>query len=79
MKARAELIDLIQHENRISAAGLFDALNDIARQRADIGAPMTPDIRLVMDAAETLAHELAIHRSGDALAEGGLADSRRAD
>jgi hypothetical protein len=79
MKAGAELVDFVQHEDGISAAGLSDALNDIARKRTDVGAAMTADIRLVMHPAETLAHEFAIHRSRDALSEGRLADSRRAD
>ena len=70
MKTRAELVDFIQHEDRISTAGLSNPLNNIARQRADVGAPVAANIRLVMDAAETLAHELAIHRPSDALSRG---------
>ena len=79
MKTRAELVDFIQHEDGISTAGLFDPLNNISRQRADIGAPMPANIRLIMDPAETLAHELTIHRPSDALPEGGLSYARRTD
>ena len=79
MKAGAELVDLVQHEDRISAAGFSNALNDIARKRTDVGASMTPNIGFVMHSAKALSHEFATHRSCDALAEGCLADSRRAD
>src|SRR5262245_45314200 len=37
---------------------------------------MPSNIRLVVDATQTLAHELAIHRSSDALPERSLAHSR---
>lgn len=40
---------------------------------------MAPDLRLVADAAEGDADELAAHGVGDALAERGLADAGRAD
>ena len=48
-------------------------------QRADIGAPVAADLRLVVDAAQADAHELAAHRPGDRLAERGLADAGRPD
>src|SRR5215475_16052738 len=76
VKTRAELIDFIEHEDRIAAAGLSDPLNNIARKRADIGTPMAANIRLIMNSTQTLAHELAIHRSSDALPKRSLAYSR---
>src|SRR5215813_13902155 len=76
VKTRAELIDFIEHEDRIAAARLSDPLNNIARKCADIGTPMTANIRLIMDSTQTLAHELAIHRPSDALPERSLAYSR---
>ena len=54
-------------------------LDDVARQRADIGAPVAADLGLVMDAAEADADELPAHGAGDRLAERGLADAGRAD
>ena len=39
---------------------------------------MAPDLRLVVDAAEAHAHELAAHGLGDALAQRGLAHAWRA-
>ena len=47
-------------------AGLADALDDVARQRADVGAPVAADLGLVVDAAEACAHELAPGRARDA-------------
>src|SRR3990170_1189299 len=79
LKTRAELIDFIQHEDGVSTAGLSDPLNDITRQRPDVGTPMPPDISLIVDPAKTLAHELTIHRPSDALSQGSLSYSRGAD
>ena len=41
----------------IARAHLADRLDDVAGQRADVGAPMAANFRLVVDAAETDAHE----------------------
>src|SRR3990172_9009692 len=79
MKTRAELVDFIQHEDGVSAAGLSDSLNNITGQCPDVGTPMTANIRLIVDPAKTLAHELTIHRPSDTLPEGGLSYSRRTD
>ena len=58
---------------------LRDRLDDVARQRADVGAPVAADLGLVVHAAEADARELAAGRARDALAERGLADAGRAD
>src|SRR5690606_30739543 len=50
-------------------------LDDVSRHRADIGAAMSADLRLVVHAAKRDSRELAAHRAGDALAKGGLADT----
>ena len=47
--------------------------------RADVGAAMAADLRLVAHAAERHADELAVGRLGDRLAERGLAHAGRAD
>ena len=62
----------------LRARGL-DVLDDPAGQRADVRPAVAADLRLVVDAAEAHAHELAAHRAGDALAERRLADAGRAD
>src|SRR5207244_7950845 len=56
-----------------------NSLDNVAGQSADIGAPVTADIRLIVYAAETLPHELPFHGPSDALPEGRLAHTRRTD
>ena len=75
----AELVDLVEHHHRVPRPGAADALDDVAGQRADIGAPVAADLGLVMDAAERDADELPPHGAGDRLAERRLADAGRAD
>src|SRR6185437_15797001 len=77
--ARIELVDLIEHEHRIARAGLAQALHDVSRKSADVGAPMPADLRLIVHATQARTHELQPQGASDALAEGSLADSRRAD
>ena len=79
MKAGAELVDLVEHHHGIARSRLADRLDDVSRQRADIGAPMASDLRLVVHAAEAQADELAPGRARDALSERGLAHARRPD
>src|SRR4029077_12468680 len=45
--------------------------------RPDVGAAMAADLRFVAHAAEREPHELAVHRAGRRLGEGGLARSGR--
>ncbi len=75
----AQLVDLVEQEQRVDLARLLEVGDDFARERADIGAPVPADFRFVAHAAERLAHEFASRRLGDALAQRGLADARRAD
>ena len=62
-----------------SDAGLLHHLDDLAGERADVGAAVAADLGLVTHAAERQAHELAVHRARDRLGQRGLADARRAD
>ena len=50
-----------------------------ARHRADVRAPVAADLRLVADAADGEARELALERARDRLPERRLADAGRAD
>ena len=75
----ADLVDLVEHEHRVARARAAQALDDAARQRADVGAPVAADLRLVAHAAERDAHELAPERARDRAAERGLADAGRPD
>ena len=78
-RAGAELVDLVEQHDRVHRAGLGDRLDDAARLRADVRAPVAADLGLVADAAEGDAHELPAHRLGDRLAEARLADAGRPD
>src|SRR5258706_332962 len=75
----AELVDFVEHHDAVARAGLLYRLNDVAGQRAYVGAPVPAYLGLVVHAAERHAHELAPERFRDALAERSLPDSRRAD
>ena len=57
----------------------LDALNDLAGQRADIGAAMAANFRFVVHTAQRDAHELASQRARNGFAERRLADARRPD
>ena len=75
----ADLVDLVEHEDRVAGARLVHALEDAPGQRADVGAAVAADLGLVVHAAEREAHELASQRARDRAPERGLADARRAD
>ena len=48
----ADLVDLVEHEDRVDRARLLHALDDPAGERADVRAAVTADLRLVAHAAE---------------------------
>ena len=65
----AELVDLVQHEDRILGARPPQSLRDLARQGADVRPPMATDLRLVAHATQRDAMELAAEGSSDRPAE----------
>ena len=75
----AQLVDLVEHEDRVPALDAAQALDDAARHGADVGAPEAADVGLVADAAQRQAHKLAVHGARNADAQTGLADARRPD
>ena len=75
----AELVDLVEDEHRVLRLGPAQPLDDLPGQRADVGAAVAADFRLVAHAAERHAHELAAERLGDRARQRGLADAGRAD
>ena len=75
----AQLVDFVQHDHRVVGFGAANALDDLARQRADVGAPVAADFGLVVHAAQRDALELAAQRAGDGAAQAGLAHARRSD
>ena len=77
-EVRAELVDLIEHEDGILCSRLLDPLRNSTRERTDVGASVPANLRLVVQATEAHAHELAAHRTSDRLAERRLTNSWRA-
>src|SRR4029077_14523810 len=75
----ADLVDLVEEDDRVHRARVAERADQAARERADVRAPVTADLGLVADAAERHADELAAHRAGDGLADRGPAGARRAD
>ena len=51
-KIRAHLVDFVEQEHRIVGAHLLEVLDDLAGQRADVGAPVAADLGFVPHAAE---------------------------
>ena len=74
-----DLVDLVDHDQRVVHADLDVALDQLSRHRADVGLAMPADLRLVGDAADRHAHELPSERVGDRGAERGFADAGRSD
>ena len=72
-----DLVDLVEHEHGILLLGAPQPLDDAPGERADVGAAMAADLRLVAHAAQRHAHELPAQRARDTLAQAGLAHARR--
>src|SRR5688500_19648565 len=77
--AMAELVDLVEHHHAVARLDLAQALDDVARKRPQVGAPVAADLGLVVHAAQAHARELAPRRLRDRLAERGLAHPGRTD
>ena len=76
---RADLVDLVEHEDGIAGARTLDGLDDAARHGADVGAAVAANLGFVPHAAQAHAGEFATQGAGDALAQAGFADAGRAD
>src|SRR5581483_5130823 len=77
-EVHADLVDLIQHEQRVHRSRRAHGLDDAPRQRAHVGAPLSSNLRLITDAAQRHSHELAAQGLSDRPAEARLAYARRA-
>src|SRR5581483_10275247 len=75
----AELVDLVEHEERVVRARVLDVLDDPAGEGADVRPPVTTDLGLVPNAAEREPDELPTHRARDRAAERRLPDAGRSD
>src|SRR5712692_3447044 len=76
-KIGADLVDLVEHENRIASAGAAQLLNDSSRHRTDVSAPVSANFRFVAHSAETDSDKLAAERVSDGLTKTGFADAGR--
>ena len=74
-----ELIHLVEHHDRVRDAALLDAVHDAPRHRADVGSPVTADIRLVAHPAEAHTDILSAERTRNRGANAGLSRAGRAD
>src|SRR5690606_30200173 len=75
----AQLVDLIQHKDRIARAGAADRLDDASGHRADVRAAKTTNFGFVAHAAQTHTDKLAPHSPRNRRAERRLADAGRAN
>src|ERR1022692_2170529 len=71
------LLHFVQHEDRIPRAGLLHHLDDLAGQRADIGAAVAADLSLIPDAAQRHTHKLAAGGLGNGHTQRSLAHAGR--
>jgi len=76
---RADLVEFIEQDHRVAAFDAAQGLNDTPREGPDVGAAVAADFGLVAHAAQGDAGELPAEGIGDAAAQGGLADTGRAD
>ena len=76
---RPELVDLVEDEHRVLRLRPAQPLHDLARQRADVRAPVSADLGLVAHPAERHADELPVERLRDRLGQRRLAHAGRAD
>src|SRR5216683_697385 len=72
LEAGAHLVDLIEHEHRVAGFGPPQSLDDPPRQRSDVRSPVPPDLSLVVYPAQADPNELAPHRAGNRVTEGGF-------
>ena len=78
-KIRADLVDLVEHDQRIVCAGLLNRLNDAAGHRADVSSAVAANLSFIVNAAQRQAHKLSIERARDRTTQRSLANSRRAN
>ena len=61
----ADLVDFVEHENRIFGFGAANALDDLSGQCADVGAAMAANFGFIVHAAQREPHELAAQSARD--------------
>ena len=71
------LVNFVQHKDRVGGSGLPKKLYDPSRHRTDVCLAVAADLRLVMQAAQRHPDVLAPHSGCDRLAQRCLSDTRR--
>ena len=66
-KVCTKLVNLIQQKQRIACTSLTEILQNLARQRPNIGAPVATDFRFVAHASQRHAHIFASRSLGNGL------------
>ena len=79
LEGGADLVDLVEHQDRVGATGAFHRLEELAGHGPDVGAAVPLDLRLVAHAAQGETVEGAPEGGGDGVADAGLANPRGAD
>ena len=69
MQPHTHLVDFVEHHHAAACAGLFDGLDDVAGQGANVGAPMAADFSLVVHATERYPDKFTPQGLGDGLAQ----------
>ena len=77
MVVASELVDFIQHKQRVARARFLQVLKHTSRHGPDVGFPVSADFGFVAQASEAHADVFAAERLGDAFAEGCLAHAGR--
>ena len=75
----ADLVDLVEHDDRVHGPGLAQGAHQAARLGPHVGAAVAADLGLVAHAAQGDPDELAPEGVGHGLAERRLADAGRPD
>ena len=74
-----ELIDFVQHHDRIRNTGFLNPVHDSTGHCPEIGSPMPADIRFIPHTAETDPYILPAERFCDALSDTRFTGTRRTD
>ena len=72
-------VHFVKNEDWVNGAGLLHHLDDLARQRANVGAAMAANFSLVANAAQRNANKFAPGGVADGHGQRGFADARRPD
>ena len=70
-----QLVDLIEHDDRVHYANILQCLYELARHGANVGAAMALDLGFIAHAANAEAIEGTVKALGDGASDAGLADT----